>query len=53
MPDAYDTVIADLTKRREDIDTVIRLLRMMKAMSNTMAAIPMPAPSPGREFESV
>lgn len=40
MADAYDTVIADLTKRREDLDTTIKLLRIMKAMSNAMVALP-------------
>lgn len=46
MSDAYDSVIADLTKRREELDITIKLLRVFKAVrgpvANAMASIPLP-----------
>lgn len=46
MQDAYDTVIADLIQRRVELDTTIKLLRLMKAMGRSLAAIPIPMPAP-------
>ena len=47
MPDAYDIVIADLVKRRDDIDTLVKMLRVMKAMRSAMPDMSAPTIVPG------